>query len=321
MHYVSGRRLLGALLLLALCPWVMAAPDVTAEVPLDFGTLAVKNNATVGTLSVSTGGALTYSEQIAPIGGAVQGEYRLSGFPPGVLLELEWDDVNLSAGGGGLPEFLQVTGYTNPTLVSDESGAALVPLGATLRTNGSGVMYVDAPYSGTTQVRVRYWSEVDGGYLTHFDSVTFSARVQSALTLLEDQALSFGTVAAWAESGNSATLTLAPNGALEASSAGDARLTPLGGAQVGVIRLTGAAPSHSVTITPEAGSIFLTHEIPGDIARFIVRDFVTSPAGSGFTDASGELEIRVGATLETEQVDKPYENGTYSGEYSLTVSY
>ncbi len=300
-----------------------AAPSISANTPLDFGVLAVKSNNAVSTLTLSSAGNVTFSGDVIPIGGAVPGEYLLSGFPPGVLLTFEWDDANLSAGGLGLPELLLVTDYTNQTLVADEAGEALVTVGASLNTNGSTVMYTDALYSGSVAVRVRYWSEVDGGYLTHNDTLAFRAELQSSLNLVENQALSFGAIAAYADPVLTASMVLGTDGKISSvSNAGNARITALFGAQAGVILLSGAAPNYGVTITPEAGSIFLTHVEPGDVARFVVKDFVTFPAGAeGRTDAVGDLEIRVGATLETEATTNVYENGTYSGTYSLTVSY
>ena len=300
-----------------------AAPSITANVPFDFGVLAVKANNSVSTLTLSSTGSVTFSGDVIPMGGAVQGEYQLSGFPPGVLLTFEWDDSNLSAGGAGLPELLQVTDYTNPTLMSDEFGEAVIPVGASLKTNGSTVMYGDAIYSGTVAVRVRYWSEAAGGYLTHNDSVTFRAELRSALNLVENQALSFGTIAAYADPLLNASMVLGVDGKISSvTNAGNARITPLFGAQAGVILLSGAAPNYGVTITSEAGSIFLTHAVGGDVARFIVADFVTLPSGAdGRTNSVGDLEIRVGATLQTEATNNLYENGVYSGTYSLTVSY
>lgn len=309
--------------LCAAAPGARAAPAVTAEAPFDFGTVAVKSNAAQSTLRLTSAGAVSSTGDMIPIGGAVRGQFRLSGFPAGVLLELEWDNATLSAGGGGLPEYFQVTNYENPTLLSDAQGEALVPVGATLRTSGSGAMYVDAPYSGSTQVRVRYWSQQAGGYLTHYDLVTISARQQSALNVTQLQPLSFGTVAAFTDAGVAATMTLGTNGSLNVANAGSARLAPLGGAQVGLVRVTGAAPNYAVTITPEAGNRFLTHVTEGlNAARFVVKNFVVSPSSPGArTDGAGELQITVGATLETEVTNKAFMNGNYSGTYSLTVSY
>jgi len=320
------RWLYGVAVVLLLCESavLMAAPLVTAEVALDFGVLAVKANNSVSTLRVASSGAVTSTGDVIPIGGAVRGEYRLTGFPPGVLLDVELNDATLSAGGGGLPEFLTVTGYEIPALFSDGAGEALFPIGATLQTSGSTTMYIDAPYSDSTQFRVRYWSEADEGYLTHYDSVTISAQLQSSLTLAQQQALSLGTLAAYSDPVQTASLTLAPDGSLDLGAAGgSARLIPLGGAQVAVIQVSGGAPNNVVTITPEAGSIFVAHVTEGgNSARFVVKDFVTSPASpSALTDANGELEIRVGATLETEVTNKAFIDGNYSGTYSLTVAY
>ncbi len=321
--WFKWRSMLLAASLLSGVSSVAAAPAVMADVPLDFGVLAVKSNVTPSTLRVSSLGSVSFTGNVIPIGGAIRGQYRLTGFPPGVLLELQWDDATLSAGGGGLPEFLTVTNYENPTLVANAAGEALVAVGATLRTSASGVMYTDAPYSGTTQIRVRYWSQAMGGYLTYYGSVTFSARTRSAINITETQSLSFGRVAAYATPGAIAAMTLGVDGSINVVNAGSARITALGAAQIGLIHVTGAAPSYAVTITPESGNRFLTHVTEGlNAARFVAKNFVTSPSSPGArTDAAGELQIKVGATLETELTNKAYINGIYSGTYALTVSY
>lgn len=300
---------------------LVAAPSVTVDVPLDFGVLAVKANGSVSTLSVNEFGSVSFTADVIPLGGIVKGEYRLTGFPPHMPLELQWDDVNLSAGGFGLPEFLLVTDYVNPVVVSDALGEAVVPVGATLKTSGSGTMYVDAPYSGTAQMRVRYWSAPDTAYIIHHDLVDISAQAQSAINLVQNQALSFGSLSAYSDPGAQATMTLHTNSTVDITNAGNAKMTFLGGAAAASIRVSGAAPYYGVTITPEPGNIFLTHVTPGGVARFIAGSFITSPAGSGRTDASGNLDILVGATLTTELTSNPYENGVYTGTYTLTVSY
>lgn len=314
---------MAALLLLFVSTNVCAVPAVTAEVPLNFGLLAVKTNGVVSTLTVSSAGAVSNTGEIIPIGGAVRGQYRLSGFPPGVLLEVQWDNAILSAGGGGLPEYLNVVNYVNPTLVADAFGEAVVPVGATLQTSASGIMYVDAPYSGTTQVRVRYWSEAAGGYLTHYGAVTLAAQLQSVFSVTETQPLSFGLIAAFSDPGVVASMTLGVNGALSVTNSGGARILPLGGARIGLIRVTGVAPNNGVTITAQATDIFLAHVTEGlNAARFVVKNFVTSPASPGArSDSLGELQIKVGATLATELTNKAYLNGAYNGTYSLTVTY
>lgn len=295
---------------------------VTVDVPLDFGLLAVKSNLAVSTLLVAPSGAITFSGDILAIGGVLRGEYRMTGFPPNTPLEVTLDDASLSAGGLGLPELLLVTDYDSPSVVTDALGEAQVLLGATLKTNASGVMYVDAPYSGLTLIHVRYWSSDVSNYLTLNESVSFSAELQTTINLVENQGLAFGTVAAYTDPALKATLTLATNGSVSVTSAGSARITPLGGAQVGVIQVAAGAPYAMVTITPEAGSIFLAHTVLGaSAARFIARDFITNPPGSGVLDASGNLDILVGATLETEVTANAYAEGSYSGIYSLTVSY
>ncbi len=299
----------------------IAEPSVTADVPLDFGLLAVKSNASLSTLRIHTSGAVSPSGDLISMGGALRGEYQLAGFPAGVLLEFTWGDATLQPNGSGPPEHLTVTNYENATVISDELGEAVVFVGASLQTSGNSNLYIDAPFSGTAQLQVRYWSEEVENYLTHFDSVNITAALQTTITLIEDQAFSFGSIVAYADPLLTASMVLGANGSISTVDAGNARITSLGGAQVGVIRVTGAAKSVAVTITPEVDTISLTHAIPG-AAQFFVKNFVTEPpSGSANTDASGELQISLGATLETDATALIYENGVYSGTYSLVVTY
>src|SRR5690606_21112562 len=110
-------------------PSTWAAPTLQSVTPLDFGVLAIRDNASVSALRLSPAGRLTASGEIIAIAGATPGEYRLSGFPPGVILRFEIDDVQLSQGGFGIPEFFGVTAWEFPeTLVSNVSGEAVLML-------------------------------------------------------------------------------------------------------------------------------------------------------------------------------------------------
>lgn len=322
-HYTRSAL---ASLLAAVCLYphlLLAAPAIETVTPLNFGLFAIRHNATVSALRLSPAGGLTSSGEMIAISGAARGEYRLSGFPPGVILRFEIDDAQLSEGGFGLPEFFRVTAWEHPeTLVSNLTGEAELKLGARLQSSGSGTPYGDAPYTGGAQLRVSYWSESEGGFLTFIEQLDVSAQVQSTLTLTEEQALSFGVVAAFPTAGGTARLTLSPRGSLSSVSTGGARLLALTGAQAGKFQLSSAAPNTSININVQTGSIFMTHTTLGlASARFVVKDFTTFPASPAQTNALGALSISVGASLETEATSQGYADGEYRGSYTLTVSY
>ncbi|WP_181358847.1 DUF4402 domain-containing protein [Pseudothauera lacus] len=300
-----------------------AAPALDVEQMLDFGILALRDNTTPSALRISAAGQAVSSGEIIVIGGARAGEYRLNGFPPGVRLRIEIDDGTLSEGGFGIPEFFLTTAFEHPEEVfSATSGEATFRLGARLQNSASGTLYADAPYSGSVQLHVQYWSPEAQGYLTFTETLEFSARVRSTLALEELRPLSFGALAAHSHPVDIATLTLSPAGTLESGTSSGARLTPLGGAQSGRIRVSGAAPNHMLHITPQAGSVLLSHTDPNiNAPQFLARNFTTLPAGSGRSSANGELELAIGATLETLADPRPYLDGQYRGTYELTISY
>ncbi|MBR0565932.1 DUF4402 domain-containing protein [Azoarcus sp. L1K30] len=306
----------------AACAWADPALDVIEG--LDFGTFALRSNSAVSALRLSASSKVTSSGDIIPVGGAIAGNYHLRGFPASVVLSFELDNTLMSEGGFGLPEHFQISTYEVPSsLVTNAAGEADFSIGARLQSSGSGAPYGDAPYSGSTQLRIRYWSAAVNEYLTFIDQIDLSARVQSTLNLEENQALSFGNIAAFPHASNIARLTLSPNGTVSVSSTGPgARLIALGGAQPGKFTVSGAAANQTIHITPQPGSIFVTHTtLGGSTARFVAKDFVTTPNGSAQTNASGQLSVALGASLETEAGTQGYADGEYRGTYTLEVSY
>lgn len=300
-----------------------SAPTLEVEQALDFGILALRGNTTPSSLRVSATGNALGSGEMIPVGDAVAGEYRLSGFPSGIKLVISIDDGLLSEGGFGVPEFFQATAFEHPEEVfSDNNGQATFKLGGRLNNSANGNLYTDAPYTGDTQLHVQYWSQEAGGYLTFSETLSLTAQAQSTLTLDEVQPLSFGNLSARTHPSDTASLTLKPSGSLEKGVASQATLITLDGAQPGQIRVSGAAPNVSLSITPQAGSVLMRHTNPNlDGPRFIVRDFTTLPANTGRSDTKGELTIMVGATLQTEADPRPYAEGEYRGTYELAVSY
>ena len=301
----------------------VAAPAIEQLRPLSFGTLGVPSNVSILSLVVQPNNNLQADPGLVVISAPETGMFRLTGFPPNVTLEVTVTDSELTAGGSGLPEKFTATQYTTSSLFSGSEGTVDFPLGATLRTSGSGNNYIDAPYLGAATLSVRYWSSDAGGYLTAFESIELQAATQTSISLVEEQALYFGTLFARASSTHQAELTLAPSGAVNISNPGNSRLVQLSVARPGVLRVIGAAPNYTLSITPQAGTIELQHETSPGLPRLLVSDFVTLPSVSGVTNSQGELVLRVGATLRTALTasDEVYPPGRYSGTYEMTVAY
>ena len=318
----ESRTALAILFLLAPLS-VQAAPEVIVNTPLQFGIVALRANDIVSTIRISDSGSLTATGDFIPIGGATPAELRFTGFPAGVLLEFEFDESVLSEGGFNLPEFLTVTGFEHPqSRLTDNTGSVIVVLGARLQTSGSGVAYPDAPYSGSVPLRVRYWQPDAEDYVVHFDTLEVTAELQSTLNLTELQPLSFGAIAAFSDPAGVASLRIAPTGTLFSEQMNQARILPLGGSTPGRFLVNGAAPNVRLSINLPTDPIFLAHdELGASALRFSVESFESSPMGSGITDAKGELNFALGATLKTVNGSAGYPTGNYSGSYTLTVSY
>lgn len=312
------------LLSLSITNYVNAATSATEITPLSFGAFAVTSNASASTIRIREAGNIIVTGTIAPVGGASRAEFSLAGFPPNALLEVSLDNVNMSGGGLGLPEYLLVKDYESSDVTSNAEGEATIYIGATMETSGNNNMYADAPYSGSTQLRIRYWDPDLLQYVNHVENgVSITGEVQNTISLTETQAMSFGTLAAFTDPAQEASFILTPDGNItNITNAGTAELIPMGNHAAGIVRVTGAAPFYQVTITPEPGDVTLVRTPPGTIADFIATNFVSVPTGTdGTTDSVGELEIKIGATLKTEMTTDVYQNGTYSGTYTLTVTY
>ncbi len=311
------------LLVVTLFQGAWAAPVITPQVALGFGEIALRSNNAIISMAVSNSGAVTPgNSQIIPLGGAVRGEYRLTGFPPNTVLSFEWDDAQLSYAGQMHPEFLTVTAYTPTAATTNGAGEAVVYLGATIKTSGTGAMYNDGTYSAVTAMRVTYWSESFGQFITHSDAVIFQAVLQSTISVTQQQGLSFGYVAANSDPALTATLRIRPNGTTSEIPAGSARIRHLGGAVPAIMQISGAAPNTQISITPDPGSVLLIHIAQGTgVPQFVVRSLEADPSPTGITDSNGALLVKVGAVLETQATTSAYVAGSYSGVHSITISY
>jgi hypothetical protein len=318
------RRLRPVFLLLAAGP-VAAQPLIEPLQPLDFGTLAIPANDSIGAFTYPRSGHNASIEgHLVRVAPGMPGRYALSGFPADTLLDVTLEATTLTAGGSGIPEPLQVVSYDVGELRSNALGEAELVLGARLTTTGNGGVYQDAPYHGTTVLRLDYWHPDEKAYVFSVETIDLKAEVRSTLAVEQVSALNFGTLFARATPDHQARLTLAPNGAIDISNPGTSRFVSLSRPEPAVIRVSGAAPNYLLQITPQASEVQLRHtQNPLGSPHFILDPLVTSPAGSGTTDANGELVIRVGGTLHTALTPtvQIYPSGTYQGSYELTVEY
>lgn len=303
--------------------------DIESKQMLDFGIMAIPSNASESSYQIRVaGGDLAPKGTIYPIEPGQRGEYELSGFTAGVPLQFDWPtEVELKPGGNGTGEPLLVSDFKQPEeVVTDSEGKAFVPVGANLRTTGSGTFYMDTVYSGSATLDIQYWSETVKGFVTHREYLSIHAEPRTAIDMEQVTALNFGMIAAYAddEEDKYATMTLTPKGKIQLTQVGNARITPIHKSEPGLVRITGAVTSFDLNIdaTQSADTVYLSHEdFKESAARFILEDIKTLPSGQGRTDSEGTLVILVGATLRTEVTEKKYREGVYEGQYELTVSY
>lgn len=128
--------------------------------------------------------------------------------------------------------------------------------------------------------------------------------IYSVLSATQTQPLNFGIVGADTSAG---TVVLSPAGAVTSGT-----LKTLGAANAGAFTISGQA-STPLTITFGNGTV----NNGGSSMAVDTFTSTTVPANSS-TDTSGNLTLKVGATLHVGANQTP---GTYNGTYTVTVSY
>lgn len=131
-----------------------------------------------------------------------------------------------------------------------------------------------------------------------------SAQIQQAISITEDTAMDFGTVAV---DGSGGTVTISAAGAVS----GPAGYTFSGSPAAGTFTASGDA-STAVTISFTNGSL----TGPGD--AMTLNNFTHDAGGTPSTDGTGDLTFNVGADLV---VNAAQASGAYSGTYTVTVNY
>ena len=316
---------------LAVFVWVATTTDaisqplIEEQQRLDFGMLAVGENTTVSRFTYpQTGNNISIEGQFVLISRGTPGRYRFSGFPAFTTLSVSIVNTTLTAGETGIPNLLTVDNYIFAEPTTDALGVAELSLGARLNTSGNGGSYVDAPYDGTTVLRVDYWQPEAGSFVSNSSLIEIGTELRSTLTISVEQQLHFGTLFARSSSTGQASLSVTPSGKYTINEPESSRLVSIARPTQGILRVSGAAPNYNLTITPQAEDVLLEHtQFPNSAPHFILSSLITSPDGTGTSDSNGELLITIGGTLKTEQTTSPviYPSGQYEGIYQITVSY
>jgi hypothetical protein len=131
-----------------------------------------------------------------------------------------------------------------------------------------------------------------------------SAAIQQAISITEDTAMDFGTIAV---DGSGGTVTIDSAGSVT----GPAGYTFTGSPAAGTFTASGDA-STAVTISFTAGSL------TGPGTAMTLNNFTHDAGGTPTTDGVGDLTFNVGGDLV---VNAAQASGAYSGTYTVTVNY
>lgn len=127
---------------------------ISESQPLHFGTFALANNLTVSTLRVPfDGNNPVATNNLYPLSFGQAGHYQLTSLPAFMPLIITISDYVLQVGAA---EEFSVSSFTYPALMTNASGEALLKVGATLSTTGSGTEYGDAVYTGIMNIMISW---------------------------------------------------------------------------------------------------------------------------------------------------------------------
>ncbi len=162
---------------------------------------------------------------------------------------------------------------------------------------------------------------------------TADVTVQNAITFTETSALTFGTIVAIGDGtagGAAATIDIGVGVANDttvstpAVPGTDDLIIELVAGDRAEYAISGAAPNTDLTVTIPAAPVVLNcGGCSGAQPDFTVDTWIdNSTAGVLTTDGAGAQTLFVGATLNTDPTAiNPYEDGNYTGAYTVEVNY
>lgn len=158
---------------------------------------------------------------------------------------------------------------------------------------------------------------------------TIDATVQNAFTFTEDSALNFGTIVAISDPSETASYVVdsGTGPAAPTTTGGSALIIELTPGAAGNFSISGAAPNTALTIQLPANTTMNCGACSGSQPDFDLTAWEDSEGGTTAvpatttTDGSGQASFTVGATLSTRTSANPYEDGTYSAAYTVSVNY
>lgn len=136
-----------------------AMADIVEVRSLSFGSIAVISNDTQEFVRVSHSGTVSTSTHVMVVSPPTTGEFILSNFPANQRLNISGQALLPSSTSVQYSsEQFSLTDVDVPSVIfSDASGSALLPVGGTLSTSGSGNnAYIDTDYTIRYQITINY---------------------------------------------------------------------------------------------------------------------------------------------------------------------
>ena len=314
----------------ALCTLPAHSQDITQNFALDFGTVAVIDNNSNQDLNLDAAGSFSIDPGMIDAVPPTVGDFTITGYPPGTQITLSFNDPQTFAPPSGTATFSFHDPVTTPSpIVVDGSGEANFTLGGILRTNGNGILQGDGPFTANIQITATPLIGIPV-------SETFPIDVEND-RVLDTNVISnieMGTVAAYAEAGRAAPLTITPFGTLIAGTDGNAFtiISDQSSTSPGEISITGVAPNatinyHIQTQTPPSGP--LGHQFIIDSYQVSANNGapvtgINSGDNNTFTaDAnySTDETLNIGLILTTPNMTGLMADGNYNGSFTIDIGY
>ena len=140
--------------LLLLLPTLSVHAAMVELQEFSFGTFALVDNSVVSQLIIPhTTAAPWKTNKLFILSNGQPGHYQLSGFPANTALNVSIADYFLLLGGG---ESFRISHFTFDNMISNNDGEALLKVGATLYSSGSGIPYVNGGFLGTMDIIIDF---------------------------------------------------------------------------------------------------------------------------------------------------------------------
>lgn len=317
--------------LFLVCSGSVTAQDITQNFQLDFGTIAVVDNNSTQDLDLTATGSYSIDPGMIDAVAPIVGDFTITGYPPGTQITLTFNDPQVFSQPSGSASFSfrdPVTAPGSPLTVNG-AGEANFTLGGVLRSDGSGVLHADGPYTASLQIT----ATPDVGSPV---SRTFTLDVENdrVLDTTVNNDLQLGTVAAYAEMGSAAPLTLTPLGNITGGTDGNAFtiISDQSSVTAGEISISGVAPNATINYHIQTQSVPtgpMGHQFLIDSYQVIANNGspvtgIASGDNNVFTSDGNyntDETLNIGIVLTTPNMTGLLADGAYNGSFTIDIGY